>query len=402
MSYDAIFKSAVANYKYYILVELVSGTINSGEILYYINPLGRSHPLSGNKNIEILSNVTSSGYWFARTISAGTSCENAKIKHTVYDLTLMFGADKEPQSIAEFYERLPKGVDIYAFNEGEIVNGKYGVFRTTGYNQWDEQWEVGSINGGTGANVGYAKGIRSSNYIPALANTKYFFHIGRTCSVTVCCYDNSYNFLGHIAWGSTINKVYTTLPNTSYIRFATYSSSGVDYGNVYQNDICVSLAWDEYAFMKGMYQPYKPFTRDLSWVSKYFPNGMRSAGGIRDEIRFNSSTQKWEAVQNVGVRAYADGDTENAEVTTDGTNTNYPLSTPIITEIEENINMNFDCADYGTEELIVAEGEKSAPIVADIIYQPNAVQTLKQVPDILRRLNALESATNVEPSNIEE
>lgn len=355
---------------------------------------------TGFTNIKIYAGVTATNLTF-------------RPKHT--DLTKMFGAGNEPTTIAAFYERLPKGVDINAYEEGRIIDGNYGALKTTGYNQWDEQWEVGSINGGAGNNVGYSKGIRSVNYIPALANTKYFFHVGRTCSITVCCYDNKYNFLGSIAWGATINRAYTTLPNTSYIRFATYSSSGVDYGNVYQNDICISLAWSEYADMQGLYLPYKSFVRDLSWINKYFPAtingetkyGVRSAGGAHDEFRFNSTTQKWEAVQNVGVRAYAEGDTENAEVTTDGTNTNYPLSTPIVTEINEDVNLDFDCADYGTEELIVAEGEKSAPLSADIIYQPNAVKTLGQVPDILRRLNALESAmaqqtTNVEPSNVEE
>ncbi len=42
-------------------------------------------------------------------------------------------------------------------------------------------------------------------------------------------------------------------------------------------------------------------TCDLSWLKIYFPNGMRSAGSARDEIRFNSTTQKWEAVQKVDV-----------------------------------------------------------------------------------------------------
>ena len=86
---------------------------------------------------------------------------------------------------------------------------------------------------------------------------------------------------------------------------------------------------------------------------------------------------------------------------------NYELAEPIVTEIEETPSMDFDVSDYGTEELIVAEGVQSAPLVADITYAPNALSTIKQVPDILKRLKALESVlaqqtTNVEPSNVEE
>ena len=128
---------------------------------------------------------------------------------------------------------------------------------------------------------------------------------------------------------------------------------------------------------------------------------------MRDEFRFNPTTQKWEAVQKVGVRAYAEGDAEDTSVTTDGTNTNYALAFHYVNEVWEIPNLDFDVSDYGTEELIVEDGVASAPLVADISYAPNALSTLKQVPDILKRLKALESAvaqqtTNVEPSNIEE
>jgi hypothetical protein len=78
---------------------------------------------------------------------------------------------------------------------------------------------------------------------------------------------------------------------------------------------------------------------------------------------------------------------------------NYELAEPIIIPIAEEINLDYDCSDYGSEELI-SDGV-SAPLVADIVYAPNALATLKQVPDILRRLAALE-AKSVENINIEE
>ena len=312
----------------------------------------------------------------------------------IHDLTKMFGAGNEPTTVEEFYERLPKGVDLNAYNEGEIVDGNYDAIKTTGFNQWDGQWEIGYITS-DGIDAVTTTAIRSVNYIKVLPNTRYCSNINNYSylggkSLSLRYYNASKKIIGTGAmfanWTTSQNTI-TTPKDCFFIRFY----AGVP-PKEYKNDICINLAWNEYGYLNGTYQPYKPFVRDLSWVAQYFPNGMRSAGSVRDEIRFNSTTQKWEAVQNVGSRAYASGDKSNSAVTTDGTTTNYALTTPDVTEIEEMPNMDFDVSDYGTEEMIPQEGKASAPIVADIAYAPNALSTLKQVPDILARLKALEAA----------
>lgn len=63
--------------------------------------------------------------------------------------------------------------------------------------------------------------------------------------------------------------------------------------------------------------------------SKYFPDGMRSAGSAYDEINFLSQ----KAIKRIGVRAYQTGDENNTAVMTDKTNTVYELATPVETEI---------------------------------------------------------------------
>lgn len=268
---------------------------------------------------------------------------------TMIDLTQMFGAGNEPTTVEEFYSLLPKNVDLNAYNKGEIVDANYGAIKTTGFNQFN----------GT-----YAKVLGGYPYYLGGTYTSVSFTTeegGTTEAITI-----------------PSNKLYTPSQN-GYI----YAEG---------SDICINLAWDEYASLNGTYAPYKPFKRDLSWVAQYFPNGMRRAGSVSDEIRFNSTTQKWEAVKNVEVRAYTSGDESDTTLTTDGTNTNYPLATPIVTDIEGIPNLDYDVADYGTEELVVADGVKSAPFLGDIIYTPNAEKTLWQVPDILKRLTALEVA----------
>lgn len=299
------------------------------------------------------------------------------------DLTKMFDAGNEPTTAEEFWQRLPKGIDISKYNEGAIIDGNYGGIKTVGFNAFN----------GT-----YAKVCAGCPYYLGGNYTSLGFTTEEGGALEAITIPTSAESVGT----TPSDRLYTPLQN----------------GYIYAEgeNININISWGtEYGYLNGTYQPYKPFERDLSWVSKYFPAtineetkyGMRRAGNVRDEIRFNSTTQKWEAVQNVGVRAYAEGDAEDTSVTTDGTNTNYALATPDVKEMEEIPNLDFDVSDYGTEELIVAEGAQSAPLVADITYAPNALSTIKQVPDILKRLKALESAvaqqtTNVEPSNIEE
>ena len=60
------------------------------------------------------------------------------------DLTLMFGAGNEPSTVAEFEALFPN--PYYAYNEGKIISNKAEAIETTGFNQWDEEWENGSYN----------------------------------------------------------------------------------------------------------------------------------------------------------------------------------------------------------------------------------------------------------------
>lgn len=375
-----------------------------------------------------------------------------KNRTRVVDLTKMFGAGNEPTTVEEFYQRLPVGIDISEYNEGTIIDGNYGGIKTVGFN---------AFNG---------------TYAKVCAGCPYYL-------------GGNYTSLGFTTEeGGTLEAI--TLPTsaesvgtTPSDRLYTPSQNGYIYAE--GENININISWDtEYGYLNGTYQPYKPFERDLSWIGRIkdsngnlvFPNGMRSAGSVRDEIRFNSSTQKWEAVQNVGVvdlgslrytaisertntyRAIGNiplkeyvvdlftihivstyntglgdyywtndevgvcdlvnsntrgivvgvakngvsGTSESIATALQGVMLNYELDTPIITEIAEDINMDFDVSDYGTEELIAQEGKASAPIVADITYAPNALSTLKQVPDILKRLKALESAVASATATINE
>lgn len=53
-------------------------------------------------------------------LTAGTVCNNVKIKIQIFDLTLMFGSGNEPSTVEEFEKIFP--ADYYPYNAGEIVS----------------------------------------------------------------------------------------------------------------------------------------------------------------------------------------------------------------------------------------------------------------------------------------
>lgn len=393
-------------------------------------------------------------------IKNGVTADNLTFTPRIYDLTQMFGEEiaNTINTVEQFYELLPEGVDINAYNEGEIVDANYKAIKTTGFNQWNEQWEKGVYHiwsGGSGIKLdtGYENYIRNKNYIKVFPNTTYCVLNPNGVYVTVGAFNSNNEFIGQISYKKNTSTygIFDTPSDCSKIVFYMKNTT-------YNNDICINIAWDEYSALNGTYKPYKPFERDLSWLAKYFPNGrMRRAGNVADEVRFNSTTQQWEAVQRVGVvdlgslmwtafsdigagwfyspvfaslggvniisekysvttklygqmpnktmnvigsasaflfcihdSTYTDASTFKAAM--QGVMLNYELATPIVTPITEDVNLAYDVADYGTEQLIVAEGAQSAPLSAEVVYEPNVLASIKQVAAMLTRLDALETA----------
>ena len=355
-----------------------------------------------------------------------------------YDLTQMFGAGTEPTTVEDFYARIPIGIDTTEYNGGVIVNSNPKSIKTTGFNQWDEQWEAGQISFDNGSNAVSSINIRTKNYIPILPNKDYYWNrMGY-----VRCYDKEKNYIGGLlptsdnGWSNGgLIKASNFPSGTAYIRFWMPK----EYGTTYNHDICINLAWSEYEHLNGTYQPYTPFVRDLSWIKEYFPEGLKRVGDVYDEIRFNSSKQKWEAVYRIGsvdlgslkwsygygmftgegtnaapglnvlctryasgyndknIRAHSEldgyifvydssySDPATFKASVQGVMLYYELAKPNIVDIEDsNINFDYDIYDYGTEQFIPNGG--STEFVADVIYNPNALATLKAVPEMLDTL----------------
>ena len=259
----------------------------------------------------------------------------------VIDLTAMFDAGNEPATVEEFRELYPNS--YYPYNAGELRNlNCYGI-KTVGFNEF---------------NGVYAKVLRGETYYLGGEYTS----IGFTAE------------LGGITETITIpsNRLYTPT-ETGYI-YATGT------------DICINLSHTGYR--DGEYAPYKEVTHALPLSQITNGQPLRKAGSVYDEIN------ETEYIKRVGVRSYTEGDKDDAALLTDGTYTNYPLAEPIVTPITTPIDFNYYVEDFGTEEALLTED--SAPFSADIVYQFNATDNIRQNRISIQKLNNIFSGSGGE------
>ena len=290
--------------------------------------------------------------------------------------------------------------------------------------------------------------IRTKNLIRVLPNKEYHFTQPSQLPIRVFWYgaDKAYKSYDYFAESTSI-----LIPSDVY-----YIKVVFEYPT-YKNDICINLSD---ASVNGKYFPYVKRTEDLSIISKYFPNGMRSAGTAHDEIRYNKATQKWEKVQRIGsvdmgslnwsqpiavgifftysIKNYkkptnnaerSDGllcqhyvgstnpfaasiddkawlrfESDNTIVFRDSTYTDaasfkaamagvilyYELAEPIVTEIEDDFNLDYEVWNCGTEKIV--PDVPTTPLKADIAYGFNAVGKIKELEERIENLPSAESS----------
>lgn len=362
----------------------------------------------------------------------------------VIDLTAMFGAGNEPDTVEEFRALFPG--NHYEYNPGQLVSMTANGLFTNGFNQWDEQWENGAYSyWANGTKVDHPEYIRSTNFIRVIPAKTYCLNIA-SGDAPVCFYDENNNFLGQASFSHSNNyRIFQVPANCQKITFYTKATT-------YNNNICINLSHT--GVENGKYEPYWDATKDLSIIQKYFPNGMRSAGSIYDEISFDETTQKWVAIQRVGnvdlgSLSWEKDDRPNSTITwrfktgiinnvpqsgailnilsskyttdispigqenvddtiiiyngriyiedtsyTDaaafksalaGVILNYELAEPIITVIEEPVNLSYKVGDFGIEQIL--SDSFSAPFRADIIYQFNATDRIRENSSNIEKLS---------------
>lgn len=237
---------------------------------------------AGSNTISIYSSVSSWGSLDGKTIQY----KNIQI----FDLTQMFGsaiADYvyslgHDAAVAWFRKLFPK--PYYDYNAGELMSVKTSKHITTGFNQWDEEWEVGAINN-NGINYTSSVNIRSKNYIKVIPNVIYHFHF----PTWVCyfLYDENKELIRRTPDSRTDYNV--LMPdNCRYVRFYTNDAANV---TVYKNNFCINISWS--GTKDGTYESYE-----------------KHEYGLDDDLELRGA-----AKIDVDNQIYYDGDIYNADGT---------------------------------------------------------------------------------------
>lgn len=379
---------------------------------------------------------------------------NEEVKIRVINLTQMFGSGNEPTTPDDFAKRLGYSsfddVPYIPYNEGEIASSFAEGIKTTGKNLWDENYSVGNLNNSTGEEIASDLTIRSS-YVPILSENKiYLFNGSKTTDISfdkVLFYnaDKTYNGVKQY-----VNSGELELPKgTSYIRFVLRPS----YGTTYNHDVCINVS--DVSF-NGNYEPYTERLRKWSeTLKKYFPDGLKSAGSVYDEIAPTKAVKRIEMIPIVNLtwtsKNTAAGDnyyecsrkcTSNVIVTGYNRDTghniyygkvtnaygvlteynallvsdsNYvddlqgflknakekglvlqdSLSTPEEYTYDE-LNLTEQVSEGGTEEAIITDGKTSTPLRADIVYPIDAYNTIKANKTNIGTLSSLNTASKID------
>lgn len=253
------------------------------------------------------------------------------------------------KSIADGVARIKvlRGNSIVA--NGQLLHSHVEAIKSVGDNAWNEQWEIGGISESNGTDYDASYYMRSS-YVRILPNTEYYFKKPQGILTYLYFYDVNKEFVGWLDPFATSGEggMFTTL-NASYLRFSCMQTT-------YNHDIMLSLVHSGWKVdTNAGYQPYWEDTLEIDpRIRASFPDGM-----MLYDYAFNRNGK------GVIVKAtkVVDGEVAKKE-------------TYEVYEFDQPFNLDYRVADFGTEEAI--SSQPSAPFRADIIYQFNAVDMIRQ------------------------
>lgn len=170
------------------------------------------------------------------------------------DLTDMYGAGNEPTSVDDFLNDYPIFRGYVPYTTGTLDYAYTKKVDITGFNIWDEEWEVGAFDTITGDNI-WANGIRSKNLIRVTPNTIYYAKSPSGSNVWAMFYDKDNNVIelpvapnySNNVMRLDLNNERLSPANAIYMKFYV-----TDYGTTYNNDICINVSNNT---LNGTYKP---------------------------------------------------------------------------------------------------------------------------------------------------
>ena len=266
--------ATLANHKYLVMVDVAVSANNVLLSTVYTGNEPRSSSTSFAKMTLISYRASDLPYAnYPRLIMQNASVgDYFDVKNfNVIDLTAMLGS-----TIADYIYTLESGTagagiawlkshgyftkPYYPYDTGSLLSVKALKHITVGFNQWDEETELGSIDG-NGNLVADNDKLRSKNYTPVIGGVTYYFNIPFVYAV------HFYNGTTWLGYEYKSSKSTITIPaNADNIKFRLSN----DYGTTYNHDICINISDNA---RNGTYEPYISHEYDLSGdrnVNRFF------------------------------------------------------------------------------------------------------------------------------------
>ena len=383
-------------------------------------------------------------------IAAGTIINTAvTIFPQVFDLTKMFTVAADiPTTVDEF--KLLFSERYYPYNTGELLSLSASGIKSVGFNQFNK------ATAKKGYAISYGEEVAAydyfcSDYIKVIPNQTYYISYVSNIAYlsSIAMYDASYRYLKTTYVGTNgantgtkyaLGKLTITDNRVGYIR--------VNIPQGYLDKCCVNFSHTGYR--DGEYEPYEETTRLLP-IKEYFPDGMRSARSVYDELTATQaikrvgvipdmSTLAWYyssqvfyaaipnikewSINNFVTPLYLTGGYPNDKGTgiyeknllyiKDLAFTNvadfkkhiknvplfYEMAREEVIILSEPLNLSYKVWDFGTEEILGNE----IPIKADIVYGFNAVDTIRgnksAIDSLKENLSDLDNKIEAEDTDI--
>ena len=210
---------------------------------------------------NVVSDDTTSGRirYFCGSTSASVG-DTVQLRNAgLIDLTQMFGStiadyiysleqSQAGAGVAWFKKLFPN--DYYAYNAGELLSVEgLQSHDSVGFNQWDEEWEVGGLTWATGQPAELTDRWRSKNFYKCLPDTNYY--VNR--AIAIFFYDAEQNFISYNS-SPVRDRIITTPINCHYFKVTDTSST------TYNHDLCINLSNPT---RNGEYEPYEKHSYPL-------------------------------------------------------------------------------------------------------------------------------------------
>ena len=156
--------------------------------------------------------------------------------------------------------------------------------KVVGFNQWDEEWELGGIGGGNGQNADNNSAIRSKNYIRVIPNKTYysFYERDNVTELWVFKYRSDKSYIGYTTY--TVGTTFVIPEDCAYIRFFLYKSSAPVTN--YDKKLCLNISKTTGTPKNGDYEPYQSSiyafdsSKQLRGIPKLVDNKLSYDGDI--------------------------------------------------------------------------------------------------------------------------